>query len=123
MISPFWSKMYVKPGMNVHLIHPPTSMEALMVKETELRFDRNQPASFVLWFIASKADFQHLIETEFPSLMKGSRLWIAYPKQSANTGADIHRDSLDELAKVHRLRAFRQIAIDTTWSALGFFVE
>jgi hypothetical protein len=123
MMLPFWSKMYVKPGMNIHLVHPPSSIQALMSQESELRFDRNQPASFVLWFIASKADFHHLIETELSSISPLTRLWIAYPKQSANSGADIHRDSLDELAKAHRLRAFRQIAIDSIWSALGFHVE
>jgi len=123
MNSPIWEKMYIKPGMKLRVIDPPEVVQNAMALETELDFLEAGIATNVLWFVASKEAFHQGIAATLAATVPGGRLWIGYPKQSAKLGVDIHRDSLNELAQAHHLRAIRQIAIDSTWSVLGFQYE
>ena len=47
-------------------------------------------------------------------------LWIAYPKQSSKTKADINRDTMHRAVQEWHYDAVMQIAIDEIWSALRF---
>ena len=73
----------------------------------------------MILFAASRAD---LAERGGPFIVAAQRdalAWVAYPK-AGQLDTDLNRDSLRELLGGHDIRPVRQVAIDTTWSALRF---
>jgi hypothetical protein len=71
-------------------------------------------------FVANKAELGRLAPVALAALRPGGLLWIAYPKKSAKTGADITRDEGWDVIVAAGLRPVTQIAIDDMWSALRF---
>lgn len=50
-------------------------------------------------------------------------LWFVYPKKTGSIPTDITRDHGWEPVNQTGFAGVRQVAIDTTWSALGFREE
>jgi hypothetical protein len=120
-------KVGIKPGQRLLLLHAPDGFRARLdplPDGVELVEADEQPpeGSFdaILLFVENKAALDRLAPSAITALRPGGLLWIAYPKKSAKTGADITRDEGWDVIVAAGLRPVTQIAIDETWSALRF---
>ena len=121
--KPLWSKLGLKPGLRVRLVHAPDDYFSLC------GFDAAQVA-----LVARKtgsSDFTHVfatkrtqLERELPGLIasladKGV-LWISWPKKSAKIATDVTEDTLREIVLPLGLVDVKVCAVDAIWSALKF---
>jgi hypothetical protein len=81
--------------------------------------ERPQGASAVVVFAANRKELDARLPKASKAAAASGRLWICYPK-AGQLGTDLNRDVLHELLPEHGWDAFRQIAVDEVWSALGF---
>lgn len=79
------------------------------------------PFDFVLLFVNSAKEAAELVTPMIPKLNADALFWIAFPKQSSKTKADINRDSLAALVQESTpYRPVSNVAMDDKWSALRF---
>jgi hypothetical protein len=74
----------------------------------------------VILFVNSHAELAEHFAQARDVVKYDSLLWIAFPKQSSKTKADINRDTLYKAVQEWNYDAVFNIAIDDTWSALRF---
>lgn len=107
-------KLQIRPGQSVAVIDPPAGFALDHRVEASLA----SSADAVVGFAVCAADLDRL--TAVITAAREDRLaWIAYPK-AGQLGTDLNRDRLAGLMEKRGLRPVRQVAIDTTWSALRF---
>lgn len=79
------------------------------------------PFDFVLLFVNSAKEASELVPPMIPKLNADALFWVAFPKQSSKTKADINRDSLAALVQESTpYRPVSNVAMDDKWSALRF---
>jgi hypothetical protein len=115
------NKLLIKTPTTYQMIQAP-SFWIESIQASPLLLPAN-PSHIVHWFITSKADFEAGIAKALSCLAADGRLWISYRKQTKTETFDLARDSLNLLAQARGLRAFRQVAINDEWSALGFVLN
>ncbi|HOW90842.1 MAG TPA: hypothetical protein PK883_00885 [Anaerolineaceae bacterium] len=77
-----------------------------------------QPAFIVQVFIRSQIELSAAIERYAPLVLPGGMLWLTYPKLTSKMKSDIHRDSINDFAKLNGWIGNAIISIDADWSAL-----
>jgi hypothetical protein len=120
-------KLGIKPGQRLLLLHAPDGYREQLGAlpegiEVTAAAERAPDGVFdaAHLFVGNKAELDRLAPVAIAALSPGGLLWIAYPKKSAKTGADITRDDGWDVIVAAGLRPVTQIAIDDTWSALRF---
>ena len=81
---------------------------------------QGQGEDFVIVFVQSVADLEQLAAKVVASVREDGLVWICYPKKSSRIKTDITRDHGWQVLRNLGYRPVRQVAIDSTWSALRF---
>ena len=104
-------KLQLKPGQTIGLVNSPIKL-SLGAKTTLVG-----SADVVLVFAKNSSELKKNLKTLISTAKRGSIAWIIYPK-AGQLDTDLNRDVLHKLMLDSNLKTVRQIAIDTTWSAL-----
>jgi hypothetical protein len=125
--TPLAKKLGIKPWQRLLLLHAPDGYRARLdplPDGVDLSEAADQPPDgpfdAIQLFVENRASLDRLAPAAMAALRPGGLLWIAYPKKSAKTGADITRDDGWGVIVAAGLRPVTQVAIDETWSALRF---
>ncbi len=106
-------KLQIKSGMKGKVLNKPRGVE-LSLRNTAAGKD------FAVVFVKKQEDVRGSVESVTQQLRDDGLLWYCYPKRSANMETDINRDNGWDALHENGFRGVRQIAIDSTWSALRF---
>jgi hypothetical protein len=91
--------------------------DVLIDKEIDPRY----PYSFIILFVKSIAEVEHLTPIALHNLMADGILWFCYPKKSSKKyKSDIDRDHGWKLLNDSGLNGIRMVTIDEDWSAMRF---
>jgi hypothetical protein len=123
MASPLASKLQIKTGQNLVVLHAPQGMPVTLQSELPgigVRTASAGPADAVLLFVGSLAEVARLLEGAVEAVVPGGPFWIAYPKGSSGVATDVNRDRLWATIEPRGWRPVRQIALDDTWTAMRF---
>ncbi len=125
--TPLVKKLGIKPGQRLLLLHAPdgyrTRLGALPEDVELIEAAEEAPVGMfdaIHLFVGNKAELDRMAPVAIAALRPGGLLWIAYPKKSAKTGADVTRDEGWDAVAAAGLRPVTQVAIDEVWSALRF---
>lgn len=106
-------KLQIKEGMRGCINALPQGIE-LGVTHDDSGHD------FAVVFVKSQAEIEASVAGAIERLREDGMLWYCYPKKSSGVNTDIHRDRGWESLSALGWKGVRQIAIDSTWSALRF---
>ena len=124
--APLPTKLGIKEGASVALVHAPDDAVALIAPlpygvRVGRRIGAN--ADVVVAFFTRRA----ALEREFDRLRRGIHdaggLWIAWPKRASGVATDITEDTVREIALAAGLVDNKVCAIDATWSGLRVVVR
>jgi hypothetical protein len=83
--------------------------------------DPRYPYSFIILFVKSSADVDHLTPMALHNLMADGILWFCYPKKSSKKySTDLDRDHGWKSLNDSGLFGVRMVSIDDDWSAFRF---
>jgi hypothetical protein len=120
MNAQIFIKMKLKKGIAGICFQAPQTYLDMIKHQDIVLFSSSKHPVFIHLFVESKADYlnhKHLI---MPYIDDESRVWISWKKSSKSVMYDINRDSLNDLVIQDGLRPYANIALDETWSALGY---
>lgn len=125
-MTPLFKKLNYKGQKEICIVNFPVEfvceMEA-MEKVTTINTDIDDTTKleFVLAFVKTKDEIDHLAPVINSKLQGDGVVWFAYPKgTSKKYKVDINRDNGWESLGDLGLEAVRAVAIDEDWSALRF---
>ena len=110
-------KLQIKSEMRGGVHGCPLDVELSFPSLENLRVEN---LDFVIVFVGSAADIRKLAQPAVKSLREDGMLWLCYPKLTGTINTDISRDRGWEPVNDLGFAGVRQIAIDSTWSALRF---
>jgi hypothetical protein len=109
------SKLQLKAGMTVAVLHPPDGVDLGIGN-----FTADPPdAGAVILFVDDKAALDADAGPFLAAARRDALAWIVYPK-AGQRGTDLNRDTLVAHLDGKGIRPVRQVAIDPVWSALRF---
>ncbi len=109
------AKLQIKPESRVVVLNQPDDVELTLPQGTR----EADAADAVILFVASREQLESRGGPFIAAAQRDSLAWIANPK-AGQLETDLNRESLRERLGDHGIRPVRQVAIDTTWSALRF---
>lgn len=107
-------KLQIRDGMQGQVSGVPASVDLEDVPR------QVQGEDFVIVFVQSVADLEQLAAKVIASVHDDGLVWFCYPKKSSRLKTDITRDHGWQVLRDLGFRPVRQVAIDSTWSALRF---
>jgi hypothetical protein len=113
-------KLFLKKGMTLRVISAPKGF-ADMLGQPDVTFlsqRSKQAADVVLLFTANRDALEAELDRATQFMGPDGAFWLAYPKGTSKTKADINRDSIREYAASLGLDTVSLIAIDEIWSCL-----
>ena len=110
------SKLQIRPGQRIAIINAPESLRPDLPEATT---DEPTGADAVLAFVTTKDEISTVASPAMLAAQDDRMAWIAYPKAN-QLGTDLNRDRLVRALESSRLQPVRQVALDSTWSALRF---
>jgi hypothetical protein len=113
-------KLFIKPGYTIRLLNAPEGFDLGEVPDAVTVDSSNEKHDAVILFVKSHADLAEYFAKAHDLVKYDALLWIAYPKQSSKTKADINRDTMYKAVLEWNYEGVTQVAIDDTWSALRF---
>jgi hypothetical protein len=119
-------RLQIKPGNHVLILDaPPGYVDALDDLPAGVKLAHAAKGHFdvVHAFVRTSKDVDKRLPVAVKSMKPGGVLWFSWPKQTSKLDTDLNRDSLNDLAREHGLRAVASIAVDDTWSALRFKLQ
>ena len=104
------------------LVNAPAGIaEKLRPLPDEASISRGPAADTVIAFAKDDAELQTIVPQAIRALRADGRLWISYPKGSAQMKTDLNRDVLREIVdERHGFEGVSLVAVDDTWSAMRF---
>lgn len=91
--------------------------DVMIDKEIDPRY----PYSFIILFVKSVKEVEHLTPKALHNLMADGILWFCYPKKSSKKyKSDLDRDHGWKSLNDSGLHGIRMVTIDEDWSALRF---
>jgi hypothetical protein len=85
------------------------------------KIDPRYPYEFIIIFVKSVSEVDHLAPMTVHNLMADGVLWFCYPKKTSKKyRSDIDRDHGWKILNDSGLHGIRLVAIDEDWSALRF---
>jgi hypothetical protein len=112
------SKLQIKPGTSVALLHVPTGV-TLDLPEGCMATSDASGAEAVVVFVTNRDELRQRAEPAVEAALRDVLAWVAYPK-AGQLGTDLNRDSVRDLLMPRGIQPVRQVAIDDVWSALRF---
>ena len=83
--------------------------------------DPRFPYSYIILFVKSKSDIDHLTPVALHNLTADGTLWFCYPKKTSKKySVDIDRDHGWDALNNSGFRGIRMVSVDDNWSALRF---
>jgi len=83
--------------------------------------DPRYPYSFIILFVKSVSEVEHLTPMALHNLLADGILWFCYPKKSSKTyHTDLDRDHGWKTLNDSGLHGVRMVSIDNDWSAFRF---
>jgi len=118
-------KLQLKAGSNLLLLNAPAEIaEELNAEGYTLINGLEMPSAgnydAMLLFVRSRQDLEHFAPPSAAALKQEGMLWVAYPKKTSGIKTDFTRDEGWKVLAELGYAGVRQVAIDTTWSALRF---
>ncbi len=116
-------KLQIKPGSHLLLLNAPASFLAALLPLPEgLTLDPPTTSyyDYVHLFAKDSGELQRFAPTALAAVKVDGLLWVSYPKKSAKMPTDLSRDEGWAIITEAGYRGIRQIAIDSTWSAVRF---
>lgn len=121
--KPLASKMGIKPGQRIIILHAPEGYEATLgvlpdgverVDQLEGTFD------LIQYFVTGRAAY----ERDFPilrdRLTTAGMLWVSWPKKAAKMVTDLDENLIRDIGLGNGLVDVKVIAVDERWSGLKF---
>ena len=121
--SPLTKKLGIKAGHKMLVMNAPAGyLDSLtdLPQGVDLTTGAGVAFDFVLVFVSSKVEVDHLTPTALGALQPGGLLWFCYPKKTSKVATDITRDTGWDSLTEAKMRPVSVISIDETWSALRF---
>ncbi len=125
--TPLAKKLGYKPGLTVHLHHPPADYHRL------LALDAKQPAMWcdepvrgiqlVHAFTASFAELKKLLARYRKRLAPDGAVWISWPKKASKVATDITEDRIRDTALPLGFVDIKVCAVDEVWSGLKLVIR
>ena len=113
-------KLFIKPNYKLRLLNAPEGFDLGELPEGAALNSGEAEQDGVILFVKSHAELAEHFAKAVDAVKYDALLWIAYPKQSAKTKADINRDTMFKAVQEWNYDAVTNVAIDDTWSALRF---
>lgn len=83
--------------------------------------DPRYPYSFIILFVKSVSEVEHLTPMTLHNLMADGILWFCYPKKSSRKyKTDLDRDHGWKTLNDSGLHGIRMVSVDNDWSAFRF---
>jgi hypothetical protein len=124
--TPLATKLGVRPGARIALIHPPPSFAATL-GALPAGVTPTLPAGWrcdvVLLFATSRAQLGDDLPRALGGLAATGGLWVAWPKRAAGIPTDLTEDVVRVAGLAAGLVDNKVCAIDDTWSGLRFVVR
>ena len=115
------AKLNFKSGMTALLLNVPDTMSRELTSAgLAVVSPESEKADGTLFMVDNSERLNELLPWMRTLLKKCNMLWIAYPKGGSGVKSDLNRDILWKILEPHGFRPVRQVAVDTTWSALRF---
>ena len=119
MDQSIFKKMHIKPHTSGRMFYAPEIYIEMMKNQDDVDFEGENP-TFLHLFVTSLAEYNERIKEVLPLVNDKTRLWISYKKQQGKEKFDINRDSFFELVLRDGLKPFSNVALDESWSCIGF---
>jgi hypothetical protein len=120
------SKLNYKGQERIALINAQENfVQALADELSDIVIDRDidprYPYSFIILFVMSVSEVEHLTPMALHNLMADGILWFCYPKKSSKKySTDLDRDHGWKTLNDSGLHGVRMVSIDDDWSAFRF---
>ena len=118
MTADLGSKLQIKAGVSVALLHLPPDL-TIELPEGCMTTSDPAGAEAVVVFVADRDELAQRAEPAVEAALRDALAWVAYPK-AGKLGTDLNRDSVRDLLLPRGVQPVRQVAIDDVWSALRF---
>ena len=118
--TPLPKKLGIKEASTVVLVSSPDRFEqtlGALPQGARLRHGNRGAREITIWFVTSRKELERRFEAIAGSVGEGT-LWVAWPKQSSDTAADLTEDGVRDVALLRGLVDAKVCAIDDTWSGL-----
>jgi hypothetical protein len=114
-------KLQIRSAMSVAVLGLPSGVDLELADDSAITTDAEGAtrADVVIAFVRERAALDTDAAPAIAAALEDRLAWIAYPK-SGQLGTDLNRDVLAGLAEARGVQPVRQIAVDSTWSALRF---
>jgi hypothetical protein len=113
-------KMRLKKGTVGMCFQAPAPYLDMIIKQDIVRFNTHDHPEFVHLFVESKQDYMNHRHLILPYIHEDTRVWISWKKSTKSIIYDINRDTLNTMVMQDGLRPYANVALDETWSALGY---
>lgn len=117
------AKLGITEGTRVVVLGAPAGYRTLLAPLPRgVTFATRLPraASFIHWFVRSRAELERGFGRASRALADTGVLWISWPKRSSAMLTDVTEDVLREVGLPHGLVDVKVCAVDDTWSGLKF---
>ena len=110
-------KARVKAGTTVAVVNRvPRVVESLGLPKGTA-FVKPAEAALVFLFVGTRAELETRMPPAVAALGPASAIWVFFRKGSRDSGLDMNRDTVWELAERLGLRPLGLMSVDETWSA------
>jgi hypothetical protein len=121
--TPLPTKLGIKPGMRVALLHAPDEIEETLGELPEgVRLQhglrRSQRVDLIVGFVKDREHLARNIPWLVTTLPPAGALWVAWPKRAAKIATDMTEDAVRDIALPLGWVDVKVCAIDGTWSGL-----
>jgi hypothetical protein len=118
--TPLPKKLGIKPESRVLLLNAPDGFELDGVKVARRATGL---ADVILSFHTERRDLEQRIPVLRERMLQNGRLWIAWPKKSAQLETDITENVVREIALANALVDNKVAAISDIWSGLQLVIR
>ncbi len=121
--TPLASKLGIKTGMRVALLHAPEGIETTLGAlpddvRIQHRLRRGQQVDLIVGFVTEREYLARNIEWLVGTLPPNGVFWVAWPKRASKMPTDMTDGAIRDVALPIGWVDIKVCAIDATWSGL-----
>ncbi len=121
--TPLPTKLGIKPGMKVALLHAPEGIEATLGPlpagvDLQHGVRRGQRVDLIVGFVTDRNHLARNIGWLVTTLPPGGAFWVAWPKRASKMDTDMTEGAVRDIALPMGWVDVKVCAIDATWSGL-----
>ena len=121
--KPLAQKLGLEEGARVVALKAPRAYRGLLApipRGVSFTPRLSRSATFVHWFVRTRAELERGFARVASSLADTGMLWVSWPKKASGVATDVTEDVLREVGLPYGLVDVKVCAVDNTWSALKF---